>query len=550
MSVDIPKVAIAFGAVAPPQGDVIQCRVHLGCTKEVSSFEVLLQNWNKKYSPNGTYPITVGMDGHIDIGRGTNCPQIITCHVESVKCESTPTENYIRVSGRCWGERLFRRVVTKIYSNQKGEAIVKDLIDNFAGLSHVRDSTELIENTDTTYTRLEYENTPVFDILRYITESADKAGVIGYDFRVAPDAKFEFFPRNTKTSPISLSEKIEVSEYRKDIHCIRNRITVYGAAGRINPPNKDTWTDPTQDPPEDWLAGTWTTLSRSTDRKLNAYSVQGYCASASDHRTSIEMTRQNIGTLPCSYPSDHYKKLNFWLKWLNSSNYPPWFLEVRLYSANGEQAYCFLESDELPSQDTWKLITLPIGPKYSADDYSELWYPAMTHEGWSQINKIRWWLIFDPIPGGNGTMRIDGLYFSESRWANTQQDNASQQAYGLRELVEVDEELYSDNECMLRAKALLAHSKDPAEYLTVRSTVIDYGNTPLLPGDKIHVTLPNENVDADFRILSAEYHVDAKTQTLEITLELGRETPLLADYLYALRAKTDHLSRHKIAMVS
>ena len=100
---------------------------------------------------------------------------------------------------------------------------------------------------------------------------------------------------------------------------------------------------------------------------------------------------------------------------------------------------------------------------------------------------------------------------------------------------------------LLRAKALLAHYKDPAEYLTLRSTVIDYGNTPLLPGDKIHVTLPNENVDADFRILSAEYYVDAKTQTLEIVLELGREKPLLADYLYALRSKTDHLSRYKAA---
>jgi len=61
--------------------------------------------------------------------------------------------------------------------------------------------------------------------------------------------------------------------------------------------------------------------------------------------------------------------------------------------------------------------------------------------------------------------------------------------------------------------------------------------------------LPNENVDADFRILSVEYYVDARTQTLEITLELGREVPLLADYLYALRSKTDSLSRYKVARV-
>jgi hypothetical protein len=168
--------------------------VHLGATKEVSSWELLLQNWDKKYSPGGTCPLAVGQDGYICIGRGTNVPQIITTRTESIKYESSPNENYVRVAGRCWGEKLFRRVVTKTYSNQKGEVIVKDLMDYFAGISHVRNSVELVENTDTTYTKLEYENTPVWDILKYVAESSDKQGVIGYDFRVAPDGKFEFFP--------------------------------------------------------------------------------------------------------------------------------------------------------------------------------------------------------------------------------------------------------------------------------------------------------------------------------------------------------------------
>jgi hypothetical protein len=70
----------------------------------------------------------------------------------------------------------------------------------------------------------------------------------------------------------------------------------------------------------------------------------------------------------------------------------------------------------------------------------------------------------------------------------------SQGSYGLRELVEVDEELWSDDECESRAKALLASLKDPAEQLTLRSTVIDYGATPLLPGDAVHVALPNEGL--------------------------------------------------------
>jgi hypothetical protein len=42
-----------------------------------------------------------------------------------------------------------------------------------------------------------------------------------------------------------------------------------------------------------------------------------------------------------------------------------------------------------------------------------------------------------------------------------QEDGASQNTYGLREFVDTDEELYSDNECAARAKAILAQLKDP-----------------------------------------------------------------------------------------
>jgi hypothetical protein len=164
---------------------------------------------------------------------------------------------------------------------------------------------------------------------------------------------------------------------------------------------------------------------------------------------------------------------------------------------------------------------------------------------WNYVWQVRIALNFDGT--GTGSFWVDNLFVGGRRYSSMQENTASQTAYGLRMFVDTDEELYSDNECMLRAKAILANLKDPAEYLTIRSTVIDYGTTPLLSGDKITVVLPNENVNAYFRILSVEYFVDAKTQTLEITIELGREIPLLADYMYALRSKTDHLSRHKIA---
>jgi len=532
MSVEIPKVAVAFGSVTPPQGDIINLRVHLGCTNEVSSFECLLQNWDKKYSPGGSYPISVGMDGHIDIGRGSNVPQIITCRVESVKFESTPTANYIRVSGRCWGEKLFRRVVAKLYQNQKGEAIVKDLLDNYVSLSHTRDSTELVENTDTTYTKLDYDNTPVFDILKYIAKSADKNGVIGFDFRVAPDGKFEFFPRNSKTSPVSLTDKIEVSEYRKDIHGVRNKITVYGVKERTEPMDGDAWTEALTN----WSATYGSVSLDDTNKKVGDYCILG--TSELTENPNLYFRRSSINVLGGTKLA-YYQRLRLWFK---TSGLTPTSASLWLLQQIGPNKgfYTNLKTESWQHGE-WIYYDFAIGP-----DATEWSYFNADASDWN--NPILY-IEFQLSGVGTGQLgaRVDGLHFALGRYRSTQEDANSQNNYGLRELVEVDEELYSDNECELRAKALLNHLKDPAEYLTVRSTVIDYGNNPLLPGDKIHVTLPNENVDADFRILSVEYHVDAKTQTLEITLKLGRETPLLADYLYALRSKTDHLSRYKMA---
>lgn len=526
MSVEIPKAAVVFGSVAPPQGDVIELRVHLGCTKEVSSFECLLQNWDKKYSPSGTYPINVGIDGHIDIGRGTNVPQLITCRVESVKYESAAVQNLLRVSGRCWGERLFRRVITNTYENKKGEEIVKDVIDYYVGLSHVRDSTELIEDTDTTYTKLEYEDTPVIDILKFIAASADKSGVIGFDFRVAPDAKFEFFPKNSKTSPVSLSEKIEVSEYRKDIHRIRNKITVYGAADKSVPSDKDSWTESLTPADGSWSAVSGEVSLEDTTKVKGSYSIKTYAISL--YYAACLFTL-NSGK---EVNANLYPLLSFWLYRESSFNGN---INVILYdSADKSASHLFNVGP-----DKWSQQQVRVGV-----ENADLWDVESGFDC-TQIKKVRFDCWF--TGAGTGSFWVDGLFFGGRRYSSTQEDSSSQSSYGLRELVEVDEELYSDGECQLRAKALRAHLKDAAEYLTVSSTVIDYGSNPLLAGDKIPVVLPNENVNSDFRILAAEYFVDAKTQTLEITMKLGREMPLLADYLYALRSKTDHLSRHKIA---
>ena len=526
MSVNTPVAAIVFGGVTPPQGGVVELRVHLGCTQEVSSFEVLLQNWGGKYSPEGPSALSVGVDGSISLGRGATCPLLMTCRVESVKYESNPVESYVRVSGRCWGERLFRRVVTKTYEDKKGEEIVKDLLDYYVGLSHVRGGSELVEDTDITYTRLEYQDTPVIDVLRYVADSVDNAGVIGYDFRVAPDGKFEFFPRNSKNSAVSLSEKIEQSEYGMDIHRVRNRVVAYGVADKSVPLDKDAWTESLSPADGEWTATSGSVSFDSTVKVNGSGSVKTLAESLSYAGCLFTLDAGK------EVDTEQYPVLNLWLSRDSSFNGN---VTLTLFDSADRAAW----HEFTAGYEKWFQTQVHVG---SAD--ADAWQVESGFD-WTSVKKVRVVCWFDDA--GSGSFWVDSLFFGGRRYSTVQEDAGSQGSYGLRELVEVDEELWSDAECESRAKALLASLKDPAEQLPLRSTVVDYGTTPLLAGDKVHVALPNEEVDGDFRILSVEYRVDAKTQTLETLLELGREKPLLGDYLFRLKSKTDSLSRYKLA---
>lgn len=532
MSVDLPTCALTFGYVSPPQSDIVDLFVHLGCSKEVSSYEVKLHNHNGWYSPGGYTPITVGLNGTISLGRGATCPLLMTLRVEDVNYNSTPNESYVTISGRCWGERLFRRVVTKDYLAQKGEAVVKDLMDTYASLSHVRGLTELIEDTDTTYTKLSYVDSPVWDILKYIAETSDKAGVIGFDFRIAPDGNFEFFPKLSKTNSTIIVDNIDDEvNYRKNITRVRNKITIYGLADKSIPITKVSWTRSLT--PAD---GVWTAVSGTVSVDATGAPDGGACIklAAINSYYGATVFTLNAGS---EVNGELYPLINVQFK-LPVAYSGTGTLD--LYDTAGKRA---TKSITVSPDDAWHVIEAGVGSVYANQ-----WENIDAGFDWTQILQVRCTFYFSENVG-TGNFYIHQLYFGGRRYSAVVQDAASQATYGLREYVETDEELWSDNECTLRADSLLAYLKDAVEYLTITSNLLDYGNSPILAGDKVHVHLPVEGVDSDFRVESVEYRVPLSEERLEITLELGRESPKLADYLYGLRTFTvnvEKLSRTKL----
>jgi hypothetical protein len=528
VSVENPSVAIVLGSVTPPQGDVKNLTVHLGCTDEVSSFELLMQNWDKKYSPSGTYPIQEGASATMYVGRGANCPLLLTGKIEKVNYPGTSTTHYVRVCGRCVGKSLFSKRVTKTYTSQKGEAIVKDIINNYTVLSHTRGITELIEDTDTTYTLLEYSDTPVIDIIKYIASTADKGGVIGFDFRVAPDGKFEFFAKNSKTSSVNLTDAIEESDYSKDSLRIRNKVTIKGAPDKSNPADKDADTESLTPTDGVWSSPTGDTLTFDTSTKIKGTgSIKAACTNA--YYGSMMFTF-NSGK---EVNGNEYPVLSFWPQRESAFNGN---MNVYLIDTSNRTATYFFNFG--PSK--WFQKQFKAGALY-ADQWD-----VQSGFDWTQIKKVRWDCWFDAT--GSGAFWIDGFFFGGKRYSAVREDSGSQTKYDIQEYSDTDEELYSDNECDLRAKAVLAFLKEYAEYSVIKSTVLDYGTTPVLPADKITVELPNENVNAAFRIQTGvEYVFDAGKNELEVSFVVGREIQQLADYLYALKSKTDHVTRHKIA---
>lgn len=520
------------GGVQIPNEDMIKLRAHIAMMEEVSNFELALYNFDKQYIE--TYPIHNKDFVRIFIGRGAVLPQVFQGKVEEIDAESEAMYHEMTLKGRCIGEDLYRRLVTELFQNQKGEYIVKTLLDKYCSfLRHRRNDVELIEDTDTTYTELESINKPLKDLLDKIASTADKAGVIGYDFRIEFDGLFAFFPRGSKTSPISLADVNKYSNYRRTVHRIRNRILIYGAQEKTYPLDMDSWTESLTD----WSSDGYGTLSTSTDKVYGAYSIQ-----VQRNDRYVQMTRSNIGPVKCGFGTpDHFNTKNlFFYPHANAIGKSQ--IAIHFYAPDALNFISWFLPYDSFQMEKWNGLKLTFGPKephvHVGPAEGIWWYTG--NPDWNDIQKVKF--TMDHSGSTDTSLKVDKMYFSGARWSAIAENIAD--PTDIREMTETDEELHSDAECLARAEAYLDWLKDEAELLTLQTEILDFGSNRIQPGDMQPVVLPNENVNKSFRVLNIDYNLNEE-QELPISIELGKETPLLADYLYRLRKETSTLARLK-----
>lgn len=116
------------------------------------------------------------------------------------------------------------------------------------------------------------------------------------------------------------------------------------------------------------------------------------------------------------------------------------------------------------------------------------------------------------------------------------------------ELIETNEEFHSDDTCYQRARSLLVYLKDPAEYLTIETSLLTGDNLKVFPGEKTSIAIPNDNIDAAYRVVSIDHRI--RGVELETTLELGWEPPLyptlFSDYAERMKSLERGTGRGKI----
>jgi hypothetical protein len=496
----------------------------------------------------------------------------------------------------------------------KGEAIVKELIDDWTSLGHVRNGVELIQDTSDTFDLLKYTNSSITDILNYLASCCDLNGVIGYEHRVEPDGLFSFFPIGAMPNSISLSGLIEHSEYNEDISRVENMISVFGVASKPNVASEDFGTDEATpyigstvnaqsnagqnnlyvSAPGNFSAGQKIFIYNYPDFEENSVaSVQStyiVCGSALQNTYTSPAAvivfanssgAQSQGWGPVySSPTISANSSNkivgnysvqvsgpggapgtgvifYWGKANPVSMFTFPFINLNIctsvaagvFIAFYDQSFNTVGQyfEEVMNDGNFHQIQLQGGPASATDG----WTPGTG--GWNGAANFDWSniiaIMITMMTTSSVTFYIDGMYFGGAMYSGSSAGTASIATYGERDYSETDDQLLTDAACNFRAQALVNYYKDLAKSFALKTTVLDYGTNIIQGGDTVTLNLPNIGIsNGSYRVDSCEYYIDQtqKDPCLEVTLSVGKVSPLLADYMMALRGVKGYGSVEKL----
>lgn len=348
----------------------------------------------------------------------------------------------------------------------------------------------------------------------------DYAGTINKDCYIDVNNNLVWKVRPLRTSGVSSlleGENIKSYIYTKgDLIEVFNNIYVFGAQERVVDGTK-TYSESLDIAPTDvpdthkawdealtnWAIDSSTDLATlqldGANRACTDWSIEGqsplYTSPADEW---IKMTRGPYGV-----SIKDTARWNFWYYWFGDAACTLEYVETRLMTDASNYFRLEIAHADLPADNSSKTFYANIGPTYeTADGTAHNKWIRVGSPSWYDLNYIEFLTHFTGPASHLLRVAVDALYFSGMRWYAHALNGGSQTSYGVRDYVDVDDRLRSNDAAGTKSAALLAQRKDPIDQLDLTIRPFDPN---ILIGDQIPITLENEDLSiVNFNVIRVE----------------------------------------------
>jgi hypothetical protein len=484
------------------------CTTHMGANEDIGFFSIQISDPDAVYADvAANWRVKVWFaDGTVNDAN----PPTFAGKVSQNNTTLT-MQGYIRViSGRSNSEILQRRIKTRqVYSAVDASVVAADLASELG----IYDAAKI--EADTNHVTLTVDADNYLDVYKKLSDYWVSAGAqVKKDFYVDEEKELVWNTRPIRTVGVeTLTVGSNIKEYNviRDFTQIKNHIVVYGRKvpyvglndssnkfqvyqifGRKDPSNGDSYTHSAG-----WIdiQGTTTSETLTPAPQVGANYTQNTGAISAGNYY-CEFYRMFTDALSCE-GYDGYGAVEFW-----SMRFAMGDAYVRLYCPDSSNYYQIQFTLAPPAGDNaWKFNRFSLGMAnvYNASTNPDGQWVASGSPDWENISGIYFYAV--SVTSGC-YMGLDGLCFNFGRWRSVNDNAASIALCEQHDLTVVDELLNSDVECQSRAETLAYQQNTEV----IRADVSVSGNSNILVGDQIPLTIPAEDIAAtNFYVVAVEH---------------------------------------------
>jgi len=505
----VDYLAVTTGFRVPSTGDLTgNLTVNLSLLKEgFSGASISLTNFNEQSDPydaevdKGDVVIVWLSRDAVDLGK----PEFKVFGGRIVN----PTRHYVNYGvvnivldchGHAYELNASPELLRKVYRDAYSKVIVEDAVALCSYVAPHPNSAYWFAGVNKTHS-VDYDEVKP---LTAVQETAEKAS---FDVYENPDGALIAHTKMSADFLCPVVTWIRNAVKGDDLHPVRNRIKVYGAAGKRVPSDGDQWTE---SQPIMWQYNYGFGFNYYYPKVGNSALGLSTVAGKLDAYFTFFFegeTLHNVSSFKWGYGRGSFKNLHFWHEEYAPLGSDFTVLELRAYTDDGNYFYTPISHEGIGWRE--ESIALGSGNEYDpANDEDTLGkWVKVGSPSWVNITK---WGIYAEAGAGGCTVYLDGFYFDGAECSGEAEDLASQALYGVRVAEPVsDATLLTDAECILKAESLIRQLVNSD--VSIKDFVVD-GDHRFRPGDRITM------LGVTLRIIQVRHEVSGATWDTVLTV--------------------------------